>query len=65
MNKKTVTLLIDGQSASVPEGTLIVDAARTIGIDIPVFYAAFTEPGSVVDYSTFAAVGDNIGGIWT
>jgi len=45
MNKKSVTLLIDGQSVSVPEGTLIVDAARTIGIDIPVFcYHPKMEP---------------------
>ena len=31
---KQVTLTIDGQTVSVPEGTLIVDAAKKIGIDI-------------------------------
>ena len=34
---KQVTLTIDGQPVSVPEGTLIVDAAKKIGIDIPIF----------------------------
>ena len=34
---KQVTLTIDGQEITVPEGTLIVDAARKMGIDIPVF----------------------------
>ena len=34
---KLVTLTIDGQEITVPEGTLIVDAARKMGIDIPVF----------------------------
>ena len=34
---KLVTLKIDGQTISVPEGTLIVDAAKKIGVDIPVF----------------------------
>ncbi len=32
-----VTITIDGQPVSVPAGTNVVDAARTIGIDIPVF----------------------------
>lgn len=42
---KMVTLTIDGQSLSVPEGTLIVDAAKQIGIDIPVFcYHPKMEP---------------------
>ena len=45
MNKKNVTLMIDGQTVTVPEGTLIVDAARTIGIEIPVFcYHPKMEP---------------------
>jgi NADH-quinone oxidoreductase subunit G len=34
---KMVSLTIDGTQASVPEGTLIVDAAKKVGIDIPVF----------------------------
>ena len=42
---KQVTLTIDGQTVSVPEGTLIVDAAKKIGIDIPVFcYHPKMEP---------------------
>ncbi len=32
-----VTLTIDNQTVTVPEGTLVVDAAKLIGIDIPVF----------------------------
>ncbi|MCI0520357.1 MAG: NADH-quinone oxidoreductase subunit NuoG [Chloroflexi bacterium] len=34
---KLVTLTIDGQQVSVPEGALVVDAAKKIGVDIPVF----------------------------
>ncbi len=34
---KQVTLSIDGVAVTVPEGTLIVNAAKQIGIDIPVF----------------------------
>lgn len=42
---KMVTLTIDTQQVSVPEGTLVVDAARKIGIDIPVFcYHPKMEP---------------------
>lgn len=33
---KTITLTIDGQPITVPEGTTIWDAARKLGIDIPV-----------------------------
>ena len=33
----TVTLSIDGRQVTVPEGTLIVEAARQMGIEIPVF----------------------------
>jgi NADH-quinone oxidoreductase subunit G len=33
----TVTLTINGQSVTVPKGTLILDAAKAIGIDIPIF----------------------------
>ena len=42
---KTVNLTIDGKAVSVPEGTLIVDAAKKMGIDIPVFcYHPKMEP---------------------
>ncbi len=42
---KTVTLSIDGKRVVVPEGTLIVNAARMVGIDIPVFcYHPKMEP---------------------
>ena len=40
-----VTLTIDGIQVQVPNGTLIVDAAKLIGIDIPVFcYHPKMEP---------------------
>ena len=40
-----VTLTIDGKQVTVPEGTLVVDAAKKIGIDIPVFcYHPKMEP---------------------
>jgi len=32
-----VTLAVNGQSVTVPKGTLILDAAKKIGIDIPIF----------------------------
>jgi len=42
---KMVTLTIDGQVVSAPEGMLVVDAARKIGVDIPVFcYHPKMEP---------------------
>ena len=42
---KQITLTIDGQQVTVPAGTLIVDAAKRIGIDIPVFcYHPKMEP---------------------
>jgi NADH-quinone oxidoreductase subunit G len=42
---KQVTLTIDGRQVTVPEGTLIVDAAKMLGIDIPVFcYHPKMEP---------------------
>ncbi len=43
--KNIVSLTIDGKQVSVPEGTLIVNAAKQIGIDIPVFcYHPKMEP---------------------
>jgi NADH-quinone oxidoreductase subunit G len=42
---KMVSLSIDGRPLEVPEGTLIVNAAKRIGIDIPVFcYHPKMEP---------------------
>jgi len=42
---KQVNLTIDGRAVSVPEGTLIVNAAKGIGIDVPVFcYHPKMEP---------------------
>ena len=42
---KLVTLTIDGKQVTVPDGTLIVDAAKKIGVDIPVFcYHPKMEP---------------------
>ncbi len=42
---KMINLKIDGQAVSAPEGTLIVDAAKLVGIDIPVFcYHPKMEP---------------------
>ena len=37
MENETVTLTIDGKTATVPKGTNVVDAAKSIGIDIPIF----------------------------
>lgn len=42
---KTITLTIDNNKISVPEGTLVVDAAKKVGVDIPVFcYHPKMEP---------------------
>ncbi len=42
---KTINLMIDDQPVSVPAGTLVVDAAKQIGNDIPVFcYHPKMEP---------------------
>jgi NADH-quinone oxidoreductase subunit G len=42
---KMVNLTIDGRQVSVPEGTLIVNAAKILGIDVPVFcYHPKMEP---------------------
>ena len=37
MSESSVTLTIDGIRVSVPGGTLLVDAAKRAGVDIPVF----------------------------
>lgn len=37
MSQELVNLTIDGRNVSVPKGTLLVEAAKTVGIDIPVF----------------------------
>ena len=43
--KNMVHLTINGKPATVPEGTLVVNAAKMIGIDIPVFcYHPKMEP---------------------
>ncbi len=34
---KMVTLTIDGHAVTVPDGTLVVEAAKNLGIEIPVF----------------------------
>ncbi|MCA9484917.1 MAG: molybdopterin-dependent oxidoreductase [Nitrospina sp.] len=36
-NTETVTLTIDGKTVTAPKGTVVVDAARTVNIEIPVF----------------------------
>ncbi len=42
---KMITLTIDGKQLSVPEGMLVVDAAKKVGVDIPVFcYHPKMEP---------------------
>jgi len=48
MTMKQVSLTIDGFKVSVPAGTLIVDAAKKVGIDIPVFcYHPKMEPAGM------------------
>ncbi|MGV7221555.1 MAG: NADH-quinone oxidoreductase subunit NuoG [Nitrospinales bacterium] len=37
MSDELVTLTINGKTATVPKGTVVVDAAKTVGIEIPVF----------------------------
>ena len=37
MSTELVTLTINGREVCVPKGTLVVEAARQVGIDIPVF----------------------------
>ncbi|MEM5773576.1 MAG: 2Fe-2S iron-sulfur cluster-binding protein, partial [Anaerolineaceae bacterium] len=40
-----VTLTIDGKTVTVPKGTLVVNAARLIDVDIPIFcYHPKMEP---------------------
>jgi NADH dehydrogenase/NADH:ubiquinone oxidoreductase subunit G len=44
---KSVTLTIDGQAVTVPEGTTILEAARGLGVDVPVicYHDATTSNG--------------------
>jgi NADH-quinone oxidoreductase subunit G len=45
MSESLVTLTIDGREVTVPKGTLIIDAAKMVGIEIPVFcYHPKLEP---------------------
>src|SRR4030067_2827740 len=45
---KLVHLTIDGKEVQAPEGTLVVDAAKQVGIYIPVFcYHPKMEPGGM------------------
>ncbi|MDR3576621.1 MAG: NADH-quinone oxidoreductase subunit NuoG [Anaerolineaceae bacterium] len=45
MAKKNITLTVDQRTVTVPDGTLIVNAAKKVGIDIPVFcYHPKMEP---------------------
>ncbi len=45
MGKKNITLIIDQLPVTVPDGTLIVNAAKKVGVDIPVFcYHPKMEP---------------------
>src|ERR1043166_6134428 len=37
MTDDTVTLTINGREVTVPKGTLVVEAAKLAGIEIPVF----------------------------
>jgi NADH dehydrogenase/NADH:ubiquinone oxidoreductase subunit G len=43
---ETVTLTIDGQSVTVPKGTTILDAAATVGVEIPTicYHPSLTPP---------------------
>jgi NADH-quinone oxidoreductase subunit G len=45
---EAVTLTIDGQTVSVPPGTLLVEAAKQAGIEIPSFcyYPGLTLQGA-------------------
>jgi len=69
---KQVTLTIDGKQVTAPEGSLVVDAAKLAGIDIPVFcYHPKMEPAGncrmclveigrpVIDRATGQAVMEN------
>jgi len=48
MSDSLVTLKIDGVEVTVPKGTLLVDAAKQVGIEIPVFcYHPKLEPAGV------------------
>jgi len=47
-SKKMVKIVIDGQSLSVPDGTLVVEAAKLLGTQIPVYcYHPKMEPAGL------------------
>jgi predicted molibdopterin-dependent oxidoreductase YjgC len=39
-----VTITIDGQKVSVPKGTLVIEAATQIGVDVPRFAIIRNSP---------------------
>jgi predicted molibdopterin-dependent oxidoreductase YjgC len=47
MSEKTITLTIDGEEITVPEGTTLLEAARMLGKDVPVicYHDATTANG--------------------
>lgn len=46
--QQLVTVTIDGRTTQVPKGTLLVEAAKTVGIEIPVFcYHEKLDPAGV------------------
>ncbi|HYF95454.1 MAG TPA: NADH-quinone oxidoreductase subunit NuoG [Symbiobacteriaceae bacterium] len=48
MSEQLVTLTIDGRTVQVPKGTLLVEAAKKVGIEIPVFcYHPKLDPAGV------------------
>ncbi len=48
MSEKTVTLTIDGQEITVPEGTTLLEAAEMIGKEIPIIcYSDKTTPNGL------------------
>jgi NADH-quinone oxidoreductase subunit G len=46
--RKLVTLTIDGQKVSAPAGTLLIEACKTVGIEVPSFcyYANLSQPAA-------------------
>jgi formate dehydrogenase major subunit len=50
-SERMVTLTIDGQSVTVPEGTSIMRAAMEIGTEIPKLCATDSIKGSVANFA--------------